>query len=140
MTSNNHNEIANHEAQSREFLAKSRQYLAAGDLRQASEKGWGAATHIAKAVALSKNRQYTRPNQFHSLMNQASEATANPRPPHLPGRAEILPLNSHNPKSKPSHQEINPDIDAMAESPEILTSEPTITVPQLHRPLAFSSH
>ncbi len=39
----NPTEIADYEAQAREFLAKSREYLAAGDLHQASEKGWGAA-------------------------------------------------------------------------------------------------
>ena len=34
--------IADHKAQAREFLARSREYLPAGDLHQASEKGWGA--------------------------------------------------------------------------------------------------
>ena len=37
--------------QARNFLGKSREYLAEGDLHQASEKGWGAAAWIAKAVA-----------------------------------------------------------------------------------------
>ena len=34
-------EVTDHEAQAREFLAKGREYLDAGDLHQASEKGWG---------------------------------------------------------------------------------------------------
>ena len=34
--------------QSREFLGKSREYLAAGDLHQASEKGWGVAAWMAE--------------------------------------------------------------------------------------------
>ena len=36
---------------SREFLAKARAALAQGDLDQASEKGWGAAAQMVKAIA-----------------------------------------------------------------------------------------
>lgn len=36
---------------SRQLLAQARTELAAGDLRQASEKGWGAAAQIVKAIA-----------------------------------------------------------------------------------------
>ena len=36
---------------SREYLAKAFRELEAGDLTQASEKGWGAAAQIVKAVA-----------------------------------------------------------------------------------------
>ena len=34
-----------------EFLARARTYLAEDDLRQASEKGWGAAAQMVKAAA-----------------------------------------------------------------------------------------
>ncbi|MCY4455272.1 MAG: hypothetical protein OXC56_03050 [Chloroflexi bacterium] len=47
-------EVADYAAQAREFLTRSREYLAAGDLHQASEKGWGAAAHMAKAVAAAQ--------------------------------------------------------------------------------------
>ncbi len=36
---------------SREYLSKAFQELEAGDLTQASEKGWGAAAQMVKAVA-----------------------------------------------------------------------------------------
>ena len=36
---------------SRQLLAQARTELAAGDVRQASEKGWGAAAQIVKAIA-----------------------------------------------------------------------------------------
>ena len=36
---------------SQRFLAQAKQELAAGDLPQASEKGWGATAQILKAVA-----------------------------------------------------------------------------------------
>ena len=43
--------VNDYETQAREFPAKGRQYLAAGDLHQVSEKGWGAVAPMAKAVA-----------------------------------------------------------------------------------------
>lgn len=40
-----------YQAASRQLLAQGREELAQGDVRQASEKGWGAAAQIVKAVA-----------------------------------------------------------------------------------------
>ena len=40
-----------YQAASRQMLAQARTELAACDLRQASEKGWGAAAQIVKAIA-----------------------------------------------------------------------------------------
>ena len=37
-----------------QLLAQARQELARGDVRQASEKGWGAAAQAVKAVAESR--------------------------------------------------------------------------------------
>ena len=42
---------AYHSGVATEFLGKARDYLAAGDLLQASEKGWGAAAQTIKAIA-----------------------------------------------------------------------------------------
>ncbi|MDE2785666.1 MAG: PaREP1 family protein [Chloroflexota bacterium] len=41
----------NYLAASRHLLGQSRKELARGDVRQASEKGWGAAAQIVKSVA-----------------------------------------------------------------------------------------
>ena len=41
----------NYAAASFELMTKAHDYLRDGDLRQASEKGWGAAAQIVKAVA-----------------------------------------------------------------------------------------
>ena len=38
-------------AASRQMLAQGREELAGGDIRQASEKGWGAAAQMVKAIA-----------------------------------------------------------------------------------------
>lgn len=40
-----------YQAASRQLLAQGREELAGGDVRQASEKGWGAAAQMVKAVA-----------------------------------------------------------------------------------------
>ena len=42
---------ATYQEQSKVFLERAYAELEAGDLHQASEKGWGAATQILKAVA-----------------------------------------------------------------------------------------
>ncbi len=44
-------ETLTYRERSRIFLAKAREELEAGDLEQASEKGWGAAAVMVKAVA-----------------------------------------------------------------------------------------
>ena len=49
---------------SQQFLNQARSELRAGDLQQASEKGWGAATRMLKAIAdrrgWERHRQYLR--------------------------------------------------------------------------------
>ncbi len=44
--------------QSRAFLEQAQRELRAGDLRQASEKGWGAAAQIVKAAAESRGWEH----------------------------------------------------------------------------------
>ncbi len=71
--------VADYEAQAREFLHKGRQYLAAGDLHQASKKGWGAAAHMAKAVAVAQGWEYGTHADFSAVLNRATEATGDDR-------------------------------------------------------------
>ena len=42
----------------RELLEKAQEALTGGDLRQASEKGWGAAAQVVKAVAARRGWQH----------------------------------------------------------------------------------
>ena len=44
--------------QSRRFLEQARRELGEGDLAQASEKGWGAASQMVKAVAESRGWEH----------------------------------------------------------------------------------
>ena len=62
-------------ASAREFLTRAHNYLAEGDLHQASEKGWGAAAHIAKAVAAARGWEYERHDDFHRHSEQVSIPT-----------------------------------------------------------------
>ena len=71
--------VTDYREQSREFLRKARTYLADGDLHQASEKGWGAAAWMAKAVAEAQGWQYSRHDEFFTVMYQAQDLTAESR-------------------------------------------------------------
>ena len=50
-----------------ELLVKAQESLAEGDLRQASEKGWGAAAQAVKAVAMRRGWQH----QSHAALFEA---------------------------------------------------------------------
>ncbi len=63
--------VGDYRRQAREFMLKSRQYLADGDLHQASEKGWGAAAWMARAVAEAQGWKYTRHDEFANVINRA---------------------------------------------------------------------
>ena len=71
--------VTDYRQQSREFLAKAREYLTVDDLHQASEKGWGAAAWMAKAVAEAQGWQYQRHDEFFAVMNQAQDLTRDSR-------------------------------------------------------------
>ena len=113
--------VTDYVGQAREFLVKGRGYLASGDLHQASEKGWGAAAHMAKAVALAQGWQYSRHSHFHWIMNQAKAMLGNPRISDLHGRAEILHINYYERKSFLNADTISEDLDKIAELLELLS-------------------
>ena len=71
--------VADYRQQSRIFLVKSREYLADGDLHQASEKGWGAASWMAKAVAEAQGWNYSRHDEFLTVMYQAADLSGDTR-------------------------------------------------------------
>ena len=50
---------------SEHFLAQARTELAAGDLAQASEKGWGATTQMLKAIAEQRGWEHSRHRYYH---------------------------------------------------------------------------
>ena len=71
--------IEDYRLQSREFLERSRRYLADDDLHQASEKGWGAAAWMAKAVATAQEWQYDKHEHFGEVLYLARQKTGEHR-------------------------------------------------------------
>ena len=71
--------VADYRQQAREFLVKGRGYLASGDLHQAAEKGWGAAAWMAKAVAEARGWEYTKHDEFFTVMYQTRDLTGDDR-------------------------------------------------------------
>ena len=114
-------EITEHEAQARKSLLKSRQHLTAGNLRKASKKGWSAATHIAKAVALAQGWQYRQDSHFHVVMNRLRDITGNSRIADLHGRAAILHCNCDLRRMHLDAGIIAEDLDKMAELVDLLS-------------------
>ena len=82
--------IDDHRQQARAFLVESRQYLAGDDLRQASEKGWGAAARMAKAVAEAPGWQYRRHDQFVDVTYRAQQLSGDDRSSGFCARADEL--------------------------------------------------
>ena len=120
MVDQNSNQAAMHAAQAHEFLDQAGQALAGGDFRQASEMGWGAAAHMAKAVALAQGWEYERPSSFHRVMNQAHRLSGNDRLPLLHGRAEILQVNLYELTEDLDPETIGEDLERMAELLDVL--------------------
>ena len=67
--------IEDYRLQSRHFLERSHHYLDEDDLHQASEKGWGAAAWMAKAVATAQGWQYDKHEHFGEVLYQAGKLT-----------------------------------------------------------------
>ena len=116
----NHVEIADYESQAREFLSNSREFLAVGNLHQASEKGWGAAAHMAKAVATAQGWQYETHADFGEVLYQASRLAKNPRIRELRGIANELHQNYYRRKRHLNADAIREDVETVAELLEIL--------------------
>ena len=92
------NAVVDYRQQSRAFLVKGREYLADDDLHQASEKGWGAAAWMARAVAEAQGWQYTKHNEFFVVMRQARQLSGEARLRTLGDTANTLHGNYYTRK------------------------------------------
>lgn len=113
--------VIDFEAQAREFFERAQEYLARGDLQQASEKGWGAASHMAKAVALSQGWRYESHAEFSVVLNQAWKATGNDRIADLKGFPNELHGNYYRRKRHLDADEIAFDLRRVSELLEALS-------------------
>ena len=118
--------IEDYRQQARDFLARARQYLAADDLHQASEKGWGAAAWMAKAVAVNQGWEYRQHAQFGIVMYNASVLLENTDLTVLGAVAEGLHRNYYVRKRFLIPEIIGHDLDRTAQLLEAL--EP-LTIP-----------
>ena len=98
-------------SQAWEFLAKSRQYLAEDDLHQASEKGWGAAAHMVKAVAQARGWEYEMHDQFRVVVRNARQWSRDERLRNLGYSAEALHKNYYQRKIFLDSEEIRAGLD-----------------------------
>ena len=76
-----------------EFLIKGRAHLAEGDLLQASEKGWGAAAQMVKAVAETRGWQHKTHADLYRAVALVAEELSNPRVQNLFRSASALHQN-----------------------------------------------
>ena len=113
-------EVADYESQAREFLGLAQDFLAAGNLHQASEKGWGAAAHMAKAVAVAQGWEYGTHSEFGEVMYQARQLTNNPRVRQLGGVANQLHLNYYKRKRHLNSEAIREELGDISELLELL--------------------
>lgn len=60
---------------SEHFLEQARRELADGNLAQASEKGWGTATQMLKAVAEQRGWEHIRHRQYHRTASRLRPET-----------------------------------------------------------------
>jgi hypothetical protein len=82
-----------YQAGSRAMMTQSRTELAQGDLQQASEKGWGAAAQMMKAVAEARGWQHGRHRNLHQIASRLRAETGDRDIYRLFGIASILHEN-----------------------------------------------
>ena len=55
---------------SQRFLAQANQELATGDLQQTSEKGWGAAAQMLKAIDEQRSWEHNHHRHYHRIISR----------------------------------------------------------------------
>ncbi len=68
----------NYQAASRRLLAQSVEELARGDAQQASEKGWGAAAQMFKAIAERRGWEHRGHRQIRRVASRLSDEIGDP--------------------------------------------------------------
>ena len=106
--------IEDYRLQSREFLERSRRYLADDDLHQASEKGWGAAAWMAKAVATAQGWQYDKHEHFGEVLYLARQLTGDHQLTALRRTANELHGNFYQRKRFLHSEDIASSLDEVA--------------------------
>ena len=82
-----------HQEVSREFLIHAREQLDLGDTLQASEKGWGAATHAVKAIAERRGWRHRSHRNLFEVIDRIATRMDRPEVLELFGVASALHQN-----------------------------------------------
>ena len=112
--------VEDYRQQAHVFLQKARQYLLEDDLHQASEKGWGAAAWMAKAVAVNQGWEYESHPQFSVVMYSASVQAQNDRIRLLGRSASGLHRNYYTRKLFLVPEDVQRSLEDMTELLEVL--------------------
>ena len=120
MTTADRAEVEDYAQQSRQFLERARSYVADGDLHQASEKAWGAAAHMAKAVAAANGWTYDKHSDYSVVLNNAWLQTGDDRIRELRGIPNDLHGYYYVRKRFLNAKVIAADIESVAELVDIL--------------------
>ena len=108
-------EVADYLAQSRAFLTQAREHLATGRLHKASAKGWGAAAHMAKAVAAAQGWKYDTHADFSVVLDRARRVTGDRRLAGMRSIANDLHGNYYRRKRHLNADLIGEDIESVAQ-------------------------
>ncbi len=103
--------VTDHIELARQFLQRSQEYLNDGDLHQASEKGWGAAAHIAKAAAAANGWAYEHHDQFDMVIQNARQRFRQPSLRQYGHSALVLHRNYYLHPSLLNSETIREDIE-----------------------------
>lgn len=112
--------VIDHQRRAEYFSQRSREFLAEGDLHQASEKGWGAAAHIVKAVAATHGWRYESHDEFDAVLEQASTLAGNDRIHDLGNAAHYLHRNYYKRKALLNPDRIRRNLDNVGELLQLL--------------------
>ena len=112
--------VTDYREQAKLFLAKAWEYLAQGDLHQASEKGWGAAAHMVKAVSEAQGISYRTHEEFNLLLDDVCQLLDDDRPLMLGSVANELHRNYYKRKIHLRASIIQRQLDRVAELFDLL--------------------
>ena len=112
--------VEDYRQQARRFQVKSREYLAEDELHQASEKGWGTADWMAKAVALTYGWEYEKHEQFNVVLDNVRRMLGDNRILELRGVANDLHRNFYTRRRFLDAGSIEVGLDRMGELVEVL--------------------
>ena len=85
--------VAAYREDGRRFLVQARAELDAGDVRQASEKGWGAAAQMVKAASQARGWPHTAHRHILTSVTDLTEEVGDSHIHRLFGSAHYLHVN-----------------------------------------------